>query len=291
MGTADRVQSRGEQANRPCFLRVQTHMLKPTPQTTQDGADPAVKQAGLDFTSETKGLVRLVHHGKNATAAADEDPDTAEKCSNDVGRPGHQLFLMRLFFECLQYPAVLLLRDDARLAPDALAYFAGTQWLLSSDKSIWCVAGGSPLSGEQPADDPSLLLRTDAAPGGPDAAAWLVSRGVGLQVLQHWRETMAGGKVGRPPRELADSSAGWARFLASTALRRGRQCVVPGLARVKPAARGRGGPVVGGAAGGKATEGGGTELTGVDWMQADVSWVMEPSYSQVVLQVRRCEEV
>lgn len=109
----------------------------------QDGPDPDVKKVAMHYAVETMGIVRLLHHGKNASALLKEDPSSSpEKCSTDPGRPAHQLFLLRVFFECFQYPALLVLRDDARLAPDALALFAGAQWLLTSDPSLWCVNWG-----------------------------------------------------------------------------------------------------------------------------------------------------
>jgi len=275
----------------------------------------------MHYTLETMGAVRLVHHGKNATAAAVDT--SSEKCSNDPGRPGHQLFLLRLFLECLHYPSLLVVQDNARLAPDALAYFAGVQWLLSSDPTLWCLSGGSSIGAAAAAADPSLLLRTDAAPGSAGSMGWLVSRDVGLQVLAHWRAVTAASKDSKPP-QVADSSAGWSRFLWSKALRRGRQCVVPELPRLRSAAAAvetasssnsshsgktkssskRKGSSSGSddssylvpptpfelaAAASKAAASqvvGSKQFGGVDWMHADVSWLMEPHYSAVILEVR-----
>jgi hypothetical protein len=156
----------------------------------QDGADPAVKDAATRYMLATRGRVRVVHHGRNATAPL----DPAERCSTDPGRPGHMLFLLRLFLECLAYPSLLVLRDDARLAPDALHYFAGVQWLAAADPTVGCISGAGGLAPAQAAADPRLLLRSDAI-GGP-AAGWLVTRATGRGVLAHWREIVGGGGGG-----------------------------------------------------------------------------------------------
>ncbi|GBF90117.1 hypothetical protein Rsub_03250 [Raphidocelis subcapitata] len=269
-----------------------------------DGADPAVKKMAVHFAVQTMGVVRVLHHGKNATAAAAAaEAGLDEKCSNDPARPGHAVFLLRIFLECLGYPHLLVLGDSARLAPDALPYFAGAPWLLASDPSLWCLAGGSALGAAAAAADPALLLRTDGVAG--PAEGLLMARAAGLGVLEHWRAAVKRG--GKPP-ALADGAAGWQRFLLSAGLRRGRQCVVPELPRVRTAAAGDGadpapsapppddaaarGPptpfelAAADAAGGSAAGAAAApqpQPRAVDWLEADLSWLLEPHYSSVVL--------
>lgn len=273
----------------------------------QDGADPAVKEMAVHFAVQTMGVVRVVHHGKNATAAAAAAAaGLDEKCSNDPARPGHQVFLLRLFFECLGYPHLLVLGDSARLAPDALPYFAGASWLLASDPSLWCLAGGSAIGAAAAAADPALLLRSDGVPS--SAEGLLMARIAGLGVLEHWRAAIQ--RDGKPP-ALADSGPGWQRFLLAAALRRGRQCVVPELPRIRTAQASR--PVAGSSSASPSPEDGAArgpptpfELAArdaagssadaaaapaappraLDWLEADLSWLLEPHYSSIVLQVR-----
>ncbi|KAI8464231.1 MAG: hypothetical protein J3K34DRAFT_526356 [Monoraphidium minutum] len=273
-----------------------------------DGHDPAVKAAALHFVTETRGAVRAVHHAADAApwdpAAADADATACGApprgaaapagCGRDAARPGHQLFLLRLFLECLGYPSLLTLGGAARRAPDGLSYFAGASWLLGSEPSLWCVAGAA--GGEAAAGgagggaagrraDPLLLFRSDAVPayggGGSSVGGGgvLVTRDVGRGLLAQWRAAVKGGA---PPAALNGSDprrgAAWRRFLASRAVRRGRQCVAPAAPRVRAAAADESG---GGGGGG---DGGPWGRGGVAWMDADVSWLMEPAYSRALLQ-------
>jgi hypothetical protein len=307
----------GSRAARGGGLTRRPRRHPPQPPAPQDGADPAVKAAAMRYMLATHGRVRVVHHGRNATAPL----DPAERCSTDPGRPGHMLFLLRLFLECLSYPSLLVLRDDARLAPDALSYFAGAQWLAAADPSVGCVSGASGLAPAQAAADPRLLLRSDTV-GGP-AAGWLVTRGAGRGVLAHWREAMGADGKGRDgdadaADDVAESASGWRRFLNAPELRRGRQCIVPDLARVGaaveddvlngtlprgPAAgndadtdaipqpptplalaqRARGGG--GGSGGAGAVARRRRRYRAVDFLAADLSWLQEPEFSSIMLQV------
>lgn len=44
-------------------------------------------------------------------------------------------------FDTLQYSSVILLEEDIEVAPDFFTYFAALQWLLFTDRSLYCVSG------------------------------------------------------------------------------------------------------------------------------------------------------
>lgn len=189
----------------------------------------------MHYTLETTGTVKIIHHApKSSSPAAAEQQQLcangpSPNCTSDPGRPSHQLFLLRLFLECFNYPSLLLLGDGVRLAPDALSYFAGVQWLLTSDPSLWCLSGGSNVSASlaRGRGSSSVLLRSDQV--GDYGSGWLVTKGVGRQLLAQWREAV---KSGGSLAVTGDSSAGWWRYLRSRAVRRNRQCIFPEMPRV-----------------------------------------------------------
>lgn len=267
---------------------------------TQDGVDPAVKRAAVHYATATGGGVRLLLHGRNASAPLMPD----ERCSNDAGRPGHVLFALRTMLDCLHYPSLLVLRAGAALAPDALGLFAAAQWLPGSDATLWCVSGG-PAAGTEPpsAADPRLLLRSDVA---PDAeGGWMLGRAVGVELLQAWRrggysaslDGDDGGADGN--KRVDDSAAGWRRWLSRSTVRRGRQCVVPELPRIAtPVDGGSGGdaafpapptPFALAARNGSRPKGA-RPFAGIDWSHADISHLLEPAFQNLMLQVC-CSEI
>lgn len=262
----------------------------------------------MRFATATRGAVKAVQHAHGKVAWA-PDPcvaaarsnrtaaggrSQAANCQRDPWRPGHQLFLLRLFLECYAYPALLVLGAGARLAPDGLALFAGTQWLLGSDPSIWCVAGAAaaatqvvPTLASGPGASSRLLtlLRTDAVP--PPEAGRLLTRPAGQVLLAQWRAAAAAAaakgasSAGAPwPRADPRSGTAWHEFLQYRAVQRARQCVVPEVPRVLMLPP----------AGDSGTQSPTWGRAGVAWTDADLSHLMEPGYSKAVAQVmkRRC---
>jgi hypothetical protein len=118
-----------------------------------------------------------------------------------------------------------------QLASDALPLFAGAQWLLASDPTLWCIAGGdsfarnssnvtsSSSSSNNSSTDAHALQRTDAPP--LIGNGWLVSANTASEVLKHYRKRVDTG-----------SSVGLRSWLATPDVRKGRQCVFPRQPRV-----------------------------------------------------------
>ncbi|KAI8463531.1 MAG: hypothetical protein J3K34DRAFT_526907 [Monoraphidium minutum] len=218
----------------PEGVRGQLHLF-----VAVDGSDPDVIKVATHFAVETMGVVRLV---QRAPGPGEPPPLPAPAgCGGaDAGRPAHVLFLLRLFLECFRYPSLLLLPDGAELAPDALQMFAGAAWLLASDPSLMCIAGGgAPGDAAAASADAGLLLRSDSSDGPP--RGWMVGAAAGRRLLDGWRAATAGLPPGARPPGVADGGEGWAAYLRSAAVRGGRQCIVPELPRVRAAACGGGG--------------------------------------------------
>jgi hypothetical protein len=124
--------------------------------------------------------------------------------------------MLHVFFECFKYPAVLLLEDDMKLAPDFFDFYAATHWLLASDSSLYCLSAWNPVGYKQQWVSPRRIVRSDFSPG----RGWMLSRDMGLQLLANW-----------PQGEAVD----WQQHVRSSAVRAGRQCLVPEMPRMVPA--------------------------------------------------------
>lgn len=136
--------------------------------------------------------------------------------SGSAARLDHLRLMLHVFFECFKYPAVLLLEDDMKLAPDFFEFYAATQWLLASDPSLYCLSAWNPLGYKQQRVSPRRIVRSDFSPG----RGWMLSRQMGLQLLAAW-----------PQGEGVD----WQQHVRSIAVRAGRQCLVPEMPRMVPA--------------------------------------------------------
>ena len=342
-----------------CLLHTVTH-TPPTPhaltRTTSSlqDADADAARVAARYAVETLGAVRVLRRGAGGNASLASSPPCR---SSDVDASGgggaacgrHALFALRLALECFGYPSALLLGDAARLAPDALEFFAGAAWLPASDATLWAVAGASGLKragggkggnggggAAAAAGDPGLALRTDSLPALEDAG-WLVPRAVGKELLAAWRRGRRAGNATAP----FNTARGWLRWLRSPAARRGRQCVVPEVPRVWAAgdaeAEAAAAAALDGAQGssdgsstGSAGGGGGNATSvgdllaaldvarvqeeaaaagaaaattaankgtsssaaaaaaaaGGGWLDADLSWLLEPAYARQMLAVR-----
>lgn len=199
----------------------------------QDGFDEDVRSVSSHFAVTTVGAVRVI---SRAPAVHERDAD--------AWRPANILFLVRMFLQCLAYPSLLLLPHDARLAEDALPMFAGTQWLLESDPTLWCIAGASGLGdrrGAGAAGGDALLLRTDAVP--PMGAGLLLGRRGGSLLLRRWMDADTTTHNGSSRGHVKPSGTGWTTWLRHIALASRQQCIVPDVPRVMDA----GGAASGGA--------------------------------------------
>jgi len=104
-----------------------------------------------------------------------------------------------VFLDCFKYPAIVLLEDDLKPAPDLLEFFTATSWLLSSDNiTTYCISAWNPLGHKQLRVHPHRLLRSDTHPG----KAWMISREVGLQLLRNW-----------PSRANSSSTSDWLTYV------------------------------------------------------------------------------
>lgn len=255
----------------------------------QDSTDRDTQRVASHFATTTLGAVRTV----SRRPAADE------RNTSDAWRPANMVFLLRIFLECLRYPNLLLLSDAARLSQDALPLYASVSWLLEADPTLLCVAGASGLGGTRGAGEAGgqeLLLRTEVVP--PHQAGLMFHRRAGSAVLRAWSRQQS------VTPQVPSTGAGWLRWLRAAAIKARQQCIVPDVPRVAPVGVGEMSSRSSDVEGSNQTGGGSkmdqeTELDAVwglannstsselsGWMDIDHSWLLEPSYSRLFVQVR-----
>jgi len=195
----------------------------------QDGDDRGVRELAARYAAETSGAVRLLQRpaGTKGTAGA------AGATSDPTGA-GLVEAVLRAFFQCWDYPYLLLAEDDQLFAPDALSLLQATAWLLDSEGrapagGLWCASLWQENGQPRTARDARALRRTDHHPG----RAWMVSRRVGLELLREFgarRLAFEGAGAAAPP--PPPGRRGWEEgVLRAERVRRGRQCVVPEVPR------------------------------------------------------------
>jgi hypothetical protein len=116
-----------------------------------DGQDADMQQTAQQYALDSLGALKLVQQqqansstdtgrsDRRTDSKAPLDPDSSISSSSGGGRPqassvaaSHVRLMLHVFFQCLQYPSVVLLEDDWKLLPDFLEYFEATKWLLVS---------------------------------------------------------------------------------------------------------------------------------------------------------------
>ncbi|KAF6259267.1 GNT-I family-domain-containing protein [Scenedesmus sp. NREL 46B-D3] len=106
----------------------------------------------------------------------------AARGRSSPARLEHLRLMLHVFFDCFKYPAVLLLEDDMKLAPDFFEFYAATQWLLASDSSLYCLSAWNPVGHKQQRVSPRRIVRSDINPG----RGWMLTRQMGSQLLATW---------------------------------------------------------------------------------------------------------
>lgn len=73
----------------------------------------------------------------------------------------HYKELLKLFFECLEAPRLILLEEDLVVAPDFFSYFEATAPLLDQDSSLYCISAWNDQGQVGRALNHTALYRTD----------------------------------------------------------------------------------------------------------------------------------
>lgn len=96
-----------------------------------DGDDQDMQQLAHQYALDSLGTLKLVHHRSSSSSSRDLGaaigPSEAQR---NALRADHTRLMLHVFFNCFQYPSVLLLEDDWKLLPDFFEFFEATQWLL-----------------------------------------------------------------------------------------------------------------------------------------------------------------
>jgi hypothetical protein len=180
------------------------------------------KQAGTKAVTTAPAVPAPAVQAASKPTAADASSSpsghtvAAGSSSSISVRLDHLRLMLHVFFECFKYPAVLLLEDDMKLAPDFFEFYAATQWLLASDNSLYCLSAWNSVGYKQQRVSPRRIVRSDVSPG----RGLMLSRQLGLQLLAAW-----------PQGEAVD----WQQHVRSSAVRAGRQCLLPEMPRMAPA--------------------------------------------------------
>lgn len=110
-----------------------------------DGEDADMQQAAQQYALDSLGALKLVQQQTNSSSSSstgtrNKIPLKPDNSSSSGGRrpqassvaASHMRLMLHVFFQCLQYPSVVLLEDDWKLLPDFLKFFDATRWLLVS---------------------------------------------------------------------------------------------------------------------------------------------------------------
>jgi hypothetical protein len=105
-----------------------------------DGEDADMQQVAQQYALDSLGALKLVQQQTNSSSRGtgskvQHEPDSSGSSSGHRAQASsvaasHVRLMLHVFFQCLQYPSVLLLEDDWKLLPDLLEYFDATRWLL-----------------------------------------------------------------------------------------------------------------------------------------------------------------
>jgi len=97
-----------------------------------DGDDQDMQQLAHQYALDSLGTLKLVHH-RSSISSSSQGPGAAtgpSEAQHNALRADHTRLMLHVFFNCFQYPSVLLLEDDWKLLPDFFEFFDATQWLL-----------------------------------------------------------------------------------------------------------------------------------------------------------------
>lgn len=94
----------------------------------------------------------------------------------------HYKFLLRTFFDCFEYPKLIILEEDMELAPDFFSFFEATAPFLDADPSLLCVSSWNDHGQKQFVRDPRTAYRSDFFPG----LGWMLRRQVWEELRDKW---------------------------------------------------------------------------------------------------------
>ncbi|CAL5224039.1 g6661 [Coccomyxa viridis] len=121
----------------------------------------------------------------------------------------HYKHIFKTFFDCFEYPHVIILEDDMELAPDFFTYFEALAPLLDKDDMLMCVSSWNDHGQVQFVKDTRRLYRTDFFPG----LGWMLRRQLWEEFRDNWPQSF------------------WDDWMRDNSTRKGRHCIRPEVCR------------------------------------------------------------
>ncbi|KAL3158246.1 hypothetical protein ABBQ38_010498 [Trebouxia sp. C0009 RCD-2024] len=121
----------------------------------------------------------------------------------------HYKYIMQQMFDCWQYPKVILLEDDMKLAVDFFPYFEMGAKLLDRDPSLYCISSWNDHGQAQFVQNSTRLERSDFFPG----LGWMLTNSLWQSLKSQW------------------PAAYWDDWMRLRSVRKSRQCIRPEVCR------------------------------------------------------------
>ena len=172
---------------------------------SQDGMHPEVKRVILQHAH-----AKVLHYLQHIEA---QPPHLSDPSNENIAYyriANHYKFIFKTFFECFQYPRLIILEDDMDVAPDFFNYFAATAPLLDLDSSLVCISSWNDHGQSKWVYNSTQLYRSDFFPG----LGWMLRADTWIQELRtKWPK------------------AYWDDWLREAENWKGRQCIRPEVCR------------------------------------------------------------
>ncbi|KAK9812907.1 hypothetical protein WJX72_005613 [[Myrmecia] bisecta] len=168
---------------------------------SQDGGHEGVHDMALTYAP----LIRYLNHIEDA------EPVKRGKKENVAYYriANHYKFFMKTFFDCFEYPKLIILEDDMELAIDFFSYFGATAGLLDQDPSLYCVSSWNDHGQDRFVRNTLQLYRSDFFPG----LGWMLTRDTWRGFREDWPDSY------------------WDDWIRLNKTRQGRQCIRPEVCR------------------------------------------------------------
>ncbi|CAK9077112.1 unnamed protein product [Durusdinium trenchii] len=117
-----------------------------------------------------------------------------------------------------QHDAAIFLEEDLVVAPDFLALFRSTAWVLAEDPSVWCVSAWNDGGFAFAVSDQCRLFRTTYFPG----LGFLLQRKVWIRLREEWPSA---------------PTMGWDYWMRTAFRRADKECIIPEVPRSRHESR------------------------------------------------------
>ena len=139
--------------------------------------------------------------------------------SSSTGKIAHHYWsVFERIFAKQEHEAAIFLEEDLVVAPDFLALFLSTAWVLREDPSVWCVSAWNDAGFSFAVSDQCRLFRSTYFPG----LGFMLPRNVWIRLREEWPST---------------PTMGWDYWMRTAFRRADKECIVPEVPRSRHASR------------------------------------------------------